>query len=373
MNGSLQTKNGKYYLVYRDKNGKQKWMSLELTVEGHNKRKAQLKLREVLAELEAAQEQDIVTSNILFTDWLLQWLEQKKPNLVKGTYECYRLFLNKHILPYFKPKNLTLGALSAQHLQGYYNAKIKEGQSACTVHKHSAIISGALSEAFKKDIISFNPCAKVTLPKKKKFNGVAYTLEETRSLLNCIGDDPLRPAIVLGLFYGLRRSEVLGLRWCDVNFKTNSIFIHRTVTRMVTLDEKDQTKSECSTRRLMMVPGTEQYFMELLEQQKEHLSQFGKRFSLQQPICIWPDGRPLAPDYVSHHFKILLERNKLPVIRFHDLRHTAGSLLLEDGVDIKTIQEFLGHNQVSTTTNYYLHSIVRGGQVTANSLGRIIA
>ena len=93
---------------------------------------------------------------------------------------------------------------------------------------------------------------------------------------------------------------------------------------------------------------------------------------MQRQVCSWHDGCPLSPDYISHHFKLLLEKNKLPHIRFHDLRHTAGSLLLEDGVDIKTIQEFLGHSQASTTTNIYLHSIVRGGHVTANSLSRII-
>ncbi len=81
----------------------------------------------------------------------------------------------------------------------------------------------------------------------------------------------------------------------------------------------------------------------------------------------------LGPDYISHHFSLLLKKNGLPHIRFHDLHHTAGSLLLEDGVDIKTIQEFLGHSQTSTTTNIYLHSIVSGGHVTSQSLNRIMA
>lgn len=370
MTGSLQTKKGKYYAVYREDNGKQRWVPLDLPVEGNNKRKAQKKLQEVLAKAEKSKA--VVTSNILFVDWMLRWLDQKKPNIVAGTYECYQLYLDKHIIPYFEPKKLTLSKLNAQHLQGYYNAKSKEGQSGCTLLKHNAIINGALKEAVCKDIIPFNPMEKVTLPKKQKFYGVAYTLEETRTLLNCSGDDPLRPAIVLGLFYGLRRSEVLGLRWCDINFERESIFIHRTVTRFVTLHEQDETKSECSRRKLRIVPGTEPYFKDLMQRQKEQLADFGLTFSMNNPVCVWPDGRSLGPDYISHHFKLLLEKNNLPPIRFHDLRHTAGSLLLEDGVDIKTIQEFLGHSQASTTTNTYLHCIVRGGHVTANSMNRII-
>jgi len=116
---------------------------------------------------------------------------------------------------------------------------------------------GARKEAVRKDIVSSNPVEKVTLPKKKKFLGVAYTMEETRTLLNCSGDDLLCPAIVLGLFYGLRRSEVLGLRRCDINFESESVRI--------------------------------------------------------------------------------ASQKKLPHIRFHDLQHTEGSLLLEDGVEIKAI------------------------------------
>ncbi len=371
MTGSLQIRNGKYYAVYRNDKGKQKWVLLDIPASGNNKRKAQLRLREVLAEAEKGR--DVVTSDILFVDWMLLWLDQKKPDVVKGTYEGYQLYLDKHIIPYFKPKNLTLSKLNAQHLQGYFNTKVKEGQSACTLHKHNAIINGSLKEAVQKDIILSNPVDKVTLPKKKKYHGVAYTLEETRTLLNCTGDDPLRPAIVLGLFYGLRRSEVLGLRWCDINFTKKVIFIHRAVTKMVTVDDKDETKNESSRRRLTIVPGTEQYFRELMEIQKAQLSEFGEKFTLERKVCVWPDGRSLGPDYISHHFSLLLKKNGLPHIRFHDLRHTAGSLLLEDGVDIKTIQEFLGHSQTSTTTNIYLHSIVSGGHVTSQSLNRIMA
>ncbi len=371
MTGSLQVKKGNYYAVYRDDLGKQKWIPLNLPVEGNNKRKAQLRLREVLAEAEKSR--TIITSSILFVDWLLLWLDQKQPDIVKGTYEVYKLYLDTHIIPFFKPKGLTLSQLNAQHIQSYYNKKIKDGQSACTLHKHNAIINGSLKEAVRKDIILSNPVDKVTLPKKKKYRGVAYTLDETRTLLNCTGDDPLRPAIVLGLFYGLRRSEALGLRWCDIDFKKKKIFVHRSVTKMLTVDEKDETKNESSRRPLTIVPCTEPYFKELLELQQQSLQEFGEKFTLDRKICVWPNGRPLSPDYISHHFSLLLEKNNLPHIRFHDLRHTAGSLLLEDGVDIKTIQEFLGHSQASTTTNIYLHSIVSGGQVTSQSLNRILA
>lgn len=146
-------------------NTKQKWVPLNLAVAGNNKRKAQQRLREILVEAE--KNQSVITSNVLFIDWMLAWLDQKQASISKGTYEGYKLYLDKHIIPYFRPQKLTLSKLNAQHLQGYFNAKIKEGQSACTLHKHNAILNGSLKEAVLKDIIPFNPADKVTLPKKK--------------------------------------------------------------------------------------------------------------------------------------------------------------------------------------------------------------
>ncbi len=371
MTGSLQIKKGNYYAVYRTETGSQKWVPLNLSANGHNKRKAQQKLREVLAEAETRQ--SVVTSDILFLNWLNRWMEQKKLFVSAGTFEGYTYYCEKHIIPHFKPLKLTLSNLSAQHLQTYYNTKYREGQSATTLRKHNAIIHGALEEAYKKDIILSNPANKVTFPQKKKFRGTAYTLQEAKALLAAVGDDdPIRPAIVFGLFYGMRRSEALGLRWSDIDFRANTLFIHRTVTRMKTVHDNNTTKSETSRRRLQLVPCTIPYLKTLRKTQAQNCADLGQDFSLDNHICVWPDGKLLDPNYVSQHFRKLLQKNNLPHIRFHDLRHTAGSLLLADGIDIKTIQEFLGHSDASTTANIYLHSVVHGASVTAVSLNRIM-
>ena len=371
MTGSLQIKKEKYYVVYRDEDGKQRWIPTGLSSKGNNKRKAQQRLREIMADAELGK--TMVTSSILFTDWLKRWMEQKENDVRENTYECYLLYLNKHILPYFEPKKLTLSKLSAQHLQGYFNAKLKEGQSACSLRKHNAIINGALLEAYKKDIIPSNPADKLTLPKKKRYRGSSYTMDEVKKLLAAVPEeDGFRPVIVLALFYGLRRSEVLGLTWGDFDFKAHTIHVRNTVTKMTTLHQSNQTKSESSNRILSMVPGTESYFKQLMEQQKKTYKLIGIPFSMQVPVCAWPDGKPFNPDYVSRRFKKILEKNDLPIIRFHDLRHTAGSLLLADGVDIKTIQKFLGHSQASTTVNTYLHGVTYGGEIAAHSMVRLL-
>lgn len=370
MTGSLQIKKDKYYVVYRDEDGKQRWVPTGISAKGSNKRKAQQRLREIMADVDRGK--SITTSKMLFVDWLKRWMEQKKNEVRENTYECYQIYLKKHIIPYFEPKKLTLSKLTAQHLQGYFNTKLEEGQSACTLRKHNAIINGALTEAYKKEIIHSNPADKLTLPKKKRYRGTSYTIEEVKKLLAAVPeDDVYRPVIVLALFYGLRRSEVLGLTWNDFDFTAHTIHIRNTVTKMTTLHESNATKSESSNRILNMVPGTESYFEKLMEQQQQTYKIMGKEFTPHVRVCAWPGGKPFSPDYVSHQFKKVLARSKLPNIRFHDLRHTAGSLLLEDGVDIKTIQKFLGHSQASTTVNTYLHGITRGGEIAANSMDRL--
>ena len=371
MTGSLQIKKEKYYVVYRDEDGKQHWVPTGISSKGNNKRKAQQRLREIMADAELGK--TMATGSILFTEWIKRWMEQKKNDVRENTYECYLLYLNKHILPYFEPKKLTLSKLTAQHLQGYFNTKFKEGQSANSLRKHNAIINGALLEAYKKDIIPNNPADKLTLPKKKKYRGNSYTMAEVKKLLAAVPEeDGFRPVIILGLFYGLRRSEILGLTWNDFDFASRNIHVQNTVTKMTSLHQSNQTKSESSNRILCMVPGTESYFEKLMEQQKQLYKRIGLPFTLHVPVCAWPDGRPFHPEYISHQFKKILVKNDLPIIRFHDLRHTAGSLLLADGVDIKTIQKFLGHSQASTTVNTYLHGINQGGEIAANSMTRLL-
>ena len=149
-----------------------------------------------------------------------------------NTWEGYQIYVEKHIIPFFKPLKLTLQEISAQHIQNYYNKKLKAGQSANTMKKHSVVLRGALREALKKNLIPFNPVERATLPAGKRFIGKSYSVEQANKLLSVINDEVLKSAIILGLFYGLRRSEVLGLRWRDIDFGTGTITIKDTVVQV---------------------------------------------------------------------------------------------------------------------------------------------
>jgi integrase len=372
--GSLQIKSGTYYAVIRvpDENGneKQKWISTGIKSTANSKRQANQKFREIISSYD--QSKTTYSKEILFVDWLHTWLEQKQNELRANTYECYILYLNVHILPFFKPLKLTLNTLTPQHIQNYYNKKRKENQSANSIRKHNAVIRGALNEALKKNLIPYNQADRATLPRKERFIGKAYTVEQANSLLNVIDKDPMKSAIILSLFYGLRRSEVLGLRWKDIDFNANTITIRNTVVKVLTIIEHEKTKSRASNRTLYIIPETRDYLIELKQRQAENRLLLGDSYHDSDRICVWDDGRPLSTDYISHRFAKILKKHGLPPLRYHELRHTAGSLLLEQGLSAKQIQEYLGHEKISTTLDIYGHLSVEGKQAASKTIGSLL-
>ena len=377
MTGSLQTKGNKYYVVARipDVTGrsKSKWISTGLDVKGTSRREAKRVMQRILADLEA--QNAVYSTETPFLVWVDKWMEQKQQGIRLNTWESYQLYLEVHIRPYFAPKKLTLNKLTAQHLQDYYNRKLRDGLAVNTLKKHHAVIRGALREAVKKRMLTFNPADQVTFPrqnKQRRFHGTAYTAEQALHLLQVFKGDVLEPTVILGLCYGLRRSEVLGLRWSDIDFDAGTLSIQNTVTRMKTLLEHEETKSAASKRLLYLMSDTIPYLRRLHTEQQKHQTFLGEAYHISDHVCVWPDGRPLSPDYVSQHFKRILTKSDLQPIRFHDLRHTAGSLLMNNGVTIKQVQEFLGHEKASTTLDIYTHIDKEAKLGTARSMELVL-
>ena len=375
MTGSLHPKGGTYYAVVRipDDLGieKQRWISTGVKVKGNNKKEANRRLREILTDLE--QMKIIYSADIPFLDWIDKWMEQKRNEVRLVTYEAYESYLNTHIKPFFKPFKLTLKAITPQHIQDYFNKKKKFGLSADSIKKHNVVIRGALQDAMKKNLIPYNPADRATLPAKEKFVGKAYTTEQANTLLNVLGDDPMKPAIILALFYGLRRSEVLGLRWKDMDFESNTITIRNTVTKFRTVIEHEKTKSRASNRTLFIIPETRDYLISLQRRQDENRLLMGGAYNDNGHVCVWDDGRTFSPDYVSQHFALVLKKHGLPHIRFHELRHTTGSILLNKGLSAKQIQEYLGHEKVSTTLDIYGHLSPVGKKEASEALGGLLS
>ena len=369
MTGSLQTKNGKYYAVINttDLSGKrkQKWISTGISVSGNNKRKAEKKLREILFDYETNNQ--AFSSDILFVDYLNKWIETAKLKLAENTYYSYLDSLNTHILPYFSILNKTLGELTHQDIQDYINFKYENGRidgvgglSAKTVKSHIVIIKPALSEAVKNGLILSNPADYVTMPKIQKYEPKFYTNEELNLLFSLAKNEPIFPIIYFSALFGLRRSEVLGLKWDSIDFERKLLTIkHTVVNSSIKVIEKDTTKNKSSYRSYPLDDSIVNILVKLKAKESENRVLFGKEYSENDYIFKLDNGVPYNPDYITKKFSKILKKYNLPHIRFHDLRHSCASLMIANNFTIKDIQEWLGHADIQTTANIYAHLDVK--------------
>ncbi len=216
--------------------------------------------------------------------------------------------------------------------------------------------------AVKLDIIPSNSADKIERPKKSQYIGDFYTLDELHLLFEKSKDDPLELVILITSFYGLRRSEVLGLKWSSIDFEKNIITIkHKVVQRNAKKNRsillKDKTKNKSSYRSLPLLPIIADVLKKYKKKIQENKKMCGNSYitDYEDYICVDTMGKLFRPEYVTDHFRLLLKNNGLRHIRFHDLRHSCASLLLSKGVPMKAIQEWLGHSTYSTTANFYTH------------------
>ena len=352
---SLQIKRNIYQVVlsYKDINGerKQKWISTGISAKGNNKRLANAKLEEIKKNYKKYIP-SLLTSNEN---------ESYKHNIEENTYDSYCTVVNK-ITNYFSGKNIKLKDLKPKHIQDFYNSLYKKGLSPNTVLHYHANIRKALDIAMKLEIIPNNPADRIERPKKSQFIGDFYSIDELEKLFSACRNDPIEIVVLIASFYGLRRSEVLGLKWSSIDFEKNIITIkHKVIQRNAKKNRsmvlKDKTKNKASYRSLPLLPT-------IATALKKHKNQINKNKLIcgntyhkefEDYICVDFKGKLFRPEYITDHFQIILKNNGLRHIRFHDLRHSCASLLLSKGVPMKAIQEWLGHSTYSTTANFYAH------------------
>ena len=362
--GHLTLKNGRYYAVlnYRNAGGqrKTKWISLGLPEKG-NKRKAEAELARIRAEFEPPKEVGDPSSDMLFADYLLEWLEIAKGRLAVATYSSYAAMINKPIGPYFRQRNLTLRELEARHLQMFYSEMLRKVKPNTVIHYH-AIIHSALKYAVKTDMLVQNVADKVDRPKKNSFQPVFLSAEEMQKVFEALRGTKLELPVLVAAFYGFRRGEVLGLKWDAIDFERGTISVIRTVTT-ITLDgkqaeiEQQSAKTKSSLRTLPLIGSFREYFLQVKEAQELNKQVCGNCYNYEYDGFVFVDelGERMRANYLTSAFPKFLESHGLRRMRFHDLRHSCASLLLANGVPLKHIQEWLGHSDFTTTANIYAH------------------
>lgn len=369
---SLQEDRGYWVVrgrVFDPETGKmrQRSKSTGLTVKGNHKREAQEAMREIVKRWEQEANGKRSTGGPLFSEFVDKWIERKRSLHIKeNTIKSYQDYVKSHIGPRFG--NIPITQITVDDLEAFYSEYLKT-HTVSSARKVNCVISGAFKEGIRAGIVRANLADHdhLELPKSEKFDGAFYTEGEVAALLAAAKEagEPIHAAIVLAALYGLRRSEVLGLRWRDVNFARGTLTVCNTVTANGELwIEEERTKTKKSHRTLNLIPATIPYLESLKKTQRA-------AGIVPLKVCIWPNGERVRPDYIYRKTQQLMKQAGLPVIRFHDLRHTAATLLAP-GVTPQQLQRFLGHEDISTTYGTYAHLLDREREATSEAMNGIL-
>ena len=358
--GSLTIRNGKYHAVLcfnNDGKQTQKWISTGLDVKG-NKKKAEQFLKQKIEEYSNAQ--TVQDTKILFSDFLMDWLEMHRVKVEPITYAGYKRLLLQ-MQPYFRQRRIFLLDLTTKHIQDYCTYKLKS-ISPNSVLKHLTLIKTALKYAQKIKMLKENPADWVERPKKQKFIGDYYNKDEISALLGIINNSPIETPLMFAIYFGLRRSEIVGIKWSSIDWVNRTLCINHKIVPVndngkYRLDASDRLKTKSSYRTMPLDDTFIAFLEELREQQEANKKLFGNSYSYEYDgyICVNDMGQLINPNYISVAFRKLLIKNSMRLIRLHDLRHSCATLLLSLGYSLKDIQVWLGHGDIGTTMNIYAH------------------
>ena len=269
-------------------------------------------------------------SPVLFTDFITDWLKMMKSRVEITTYASYERAIIHKIVPYFEPLHYTLQDMEQhpKYIQDFYQHELDRGLTANTVIHYHANIRKCLQYAFQIGMIRSNPADRVERPRKEKFKSEIYSGEELEQLFKVIQGDPSEFGVIMAAFYGLRRSEIVGLKWDAIDFENKKISIQHTVVTAkvngtVTEIARDKTKTKSSCRTLPLIPACEQMLNKMKKEQEQNRKVCGKSYCTDylDYIYVDPIGKRIRPDFLSQHFPDFLVAHQMKRIRFHDLRH----------------------------------------------------
>lgn len=295
--------------------------------------------RELDKFVEEIKDGNNVSSNINFITFAQKWLDDyAKPNLRERTVQGYKDYLNLRLIPYFG--NMNLSDIQLYDIQKFVNS-LSSTLSSETIRKYKNCLSCIFNYAVRWNFLKFNPCNGVIIPKglDTSIKPVFLTKDEVKQLLLYLNKEDLKHQIIvrLALQCGLRRSEILGLTWNAIDFKNNTISIYQATTTIRGVGTViSDTKNQSSIRTIYV---------------KDEIIELLKKMPKETELIF----NGISNNAVSKWFKRFIEKNSLKHMRFHDLRHTHATLLIANGIDMKTVSSRLGHSNISTTMNIYTH------------------
>lgn len=303
----------------------------------------------------------VANSSQTVEQFIVDWLENTHRRKVRPrTYERYREAVHLHIVPALG--HIQLQKLTAQHVRAFYTKKEDEGLAPSTITCYHSVLHLALDMAMKWGIIPQNVCNLVSPPRRARFEIQPLTTEQAEKLLTTVRGHKWEALYILALATGLRRGEILGLKWQDIDFKTGVLHVRRILSRVpskmpgrthVYVEAEPKTKQ--SRRSVAIAPFAMAALHGHKVRQLEAKLKAGAAWQDHDYVFCTSFGTHLNPNEVVAALKKLLKQAELPNIRFHDLRHSAATLLLKLDVHPKIVQELLGHTQISMTMDIYSH------------------
>jgi integrase len=324
---------------------RQKWFS------GYRSRKdAEKEMVRVINELEKGT--FVEPSNEKYRDYLKTWLEGKKSTVKPATYDTYFYLISKHIAP--KLGHISISKINAVHLQRFYSyLNDKEHLAPASISKIHNIIKASLNAAYRYGFIYKNPALLVDPPRIGRKEMRFWTEEQARHFLNVAKNDRLYIAFFLAITTGMRKGEILGLRWKDIDLQRKTITINQTLSNRG--DRFQETKTNAGRRTIVLTGNTidvlKQHYLTI---KKEKLKN-GRYYEDHGLVVCTSLGTPIIPRNFDRVWKRLLKESGLPEIRFHDLRHTHATILLKQGIHPKVVSERLGHANIRITLDTYSH------------------
>jgi integrase len=328
--------------------------------------KKELERQKVLFDEECLK--GLANKKVKFAKFTEQWFkEYAEITLKKQTIESYRYHSHK-VNAFFG--HLWLDKITPRHIQKFITEMLeaeredsREGKlTPKTIRNHIGYISSIMSYAVKMGYIANNPCRAVTLPKDFSKEKNIYTLEEVQQILDFLSEEPAEKLqyvvfIVLCIYTGFRRGEILGLEWGDIDFENNIITINRSSYYTHNYGVyTDTPKSKTSYRSVFLPDEVVELIKKHREQQAEYAVSLGDKWQETQRLFTAFDGKDLHPDAPRKYFQRFCKKHNIPFISLHGFRHFNASLQINQGLDIKTVQQSLGHSSASTTLNTYAHA-----------------
>ena len=365
MTATIQEKGGNWYAVIQwyNSEGKQikKWRATGFPVKGNHKREAMQRAEEIKREFE--HKAALKDSDMLFSDWMLEWLELTRHSIKQSTYFTYKRQIKNCVVPYFKERRIKLCELKPEDIQLFYNHKIEEDHvKPVTVQRYHANIHKALDYAVKTGRINRNPADDTSKPKADKFISDYYTEAEMKRLLANIKGSPIETPVYLAAWFGLRRGECIGLRWSSIDFDAMTLTVNGVIkdkgqegTRNRGLYFDPMPKTKDSIRTVSISPVAANYLKALKAAQEDRKHTEGYNHKWDGFVCVRENGDLTPLEQVSRAFPKLCKKCGLRPIRFHELRHSNISLFLSHGMDLKEIQQHAGHSDIRMTMNQYGH------------------